>query len=83
MQSLHDWLYDHYALPKLNRHHFPDYVNQDKEELNTLLSHLPQEEQLNARDLIDRLKCDQTQLAFTYGIRFGIMLLTPIDLENN
>lgn len=74
MYTLYEWLHNNYLIPKLKKHSFPHYVQQDKEQLNALLTHLPNEDARNAADLIARLREDYATAAFTYGVQFGMLL---------
>lgn len=78
MHSIYDWLDQNYLTPKLQQHYFPDYSQKDKDELARLLSLLPQQAQLDATDLVARLQEDYSNIAFTYGVQFGVSLMTQL-----
>ncbi|MCI9186072.1 MAG: hypothetical protein HFF34_00365 [Oscillospiraceae bacterium] len=75
MHTHYEWLCNNYLAPKLRKHSFPDYVQQDKNRLEQLLSSLPNDDKRDAIDAIMRLQEDYSYTAFTYGVQFGISLM--------
>lgn len=69
MENIYEWLYDHYAEPRLEK--LPEFCSRRMEPLVSLL---PEEQRLFGLDALNSLRLDWCTAAFELGIRLGVEL---------
>jgi len=69
MENIYEWLFDHYASPRLER--LPEFAPDRTEPLLSLLS---QGERLTGEDALCALRVDWCTAAFELGVRVGVEL---------
>ena len=82
MNEFYEWLYNHYAKPRLSNVPLSYGYHIQHEEWQAAAEKLSRHDRLLAGDLMNTLKDDWGTLAFACGIRFGLSLAAdPIDKE--
>ena len=74
MNEFYEWLYDHYAKPRLSSVPLSSVCHAQKQEWQAAAEKLSRHDRLLAGDLMNTLKDDWGTLAFACGIQFGLSL---------
>ncbi|GEM_PF-6015248 len=83
MNSFYEWLYDHYAAPKICDAAFPLAYQDQKRQWLELTHRLTPQERLLTQDFINTLRACWGAEAFTQGVMAGIqMCWTPPGPED-
>ena len=69
MENIYEWLYDHYAWPRLKN--LPEFQDQRTE---PLLARVPENQRLFCTDTLDILQTNWCTAAFELGVRLGVEL---------
>ena len=69
MENIYEWLYDHYAWPRLKT--LPEFQDQRTE---PLLAMAPEEQRLLCADALTALQMNWCTAAFELGVRLGVEL---------
>lgn len=79
MNGFYDWLYDHYADPRLNDDAFPSAYHTQKRQWQAVADRLDAGDQLAWQDYLNLSKAYWGTAAFTLGVQVGLFLspLTP------
>lgn len=74
MDNIYEWLFDHYALPKLRR-----IENSCNEALTAYAERagLSKKERLRLLDMVSNMRLEWGAEAFALGVRFGLRLNGP------
>ena len=71
MTNIYEWLFDHYALPKLQDIKSDHFAAEDAFSDRTNLS---RKERLHLKDMISNMRLEWGVCAFALGVEFGLQL---------
>ncbi len=74
MNPFYDWLYDHYAKPRLSGCQFSRAYQEQEREWQAVAEKLPRQDRLLAYDLMDAVKDEWGTLICACGIQLGLAL---------
>jgi len=74
MNTFYEWLYDHYAKPRLSGCQLSPVYRVQEREWQAVAENLPRHDRLLACDLMDTIKNDWGTLVFACGIQLGLAL---------
>lgn len=74
MNSIYEWLYEHYAEPRLSNAQFSSVYHIQCQEWQAVAENLSRHDRLLSYDLMDTLRHDWGALAFACGVQAGLAL---------
>lgn len=74
VDSIYEWLYEHYAKPRLSNAQFSSVYHIQSQEWQAVAETLSQHDRLLSYDLMDTIKNDWGVLVFACGLQAGLAL---------
>ena len=74
MNTFYEWLYEHYAKPRLSNAQLSSVYHIQEQEWQAVAETLSRHDRLLSYDLMDTIKNDWGTLAFACGVQFGLFL---------
>ena len=74
MDSIYEWLYEHYAEPRLSNTQLSSIYHIQSQEWQSVAENLSRHDRLLSYDLMNTLRHDWGALAFARGVQAGLAL---------